>query len=292
MTPALAVELSQMSVYYRDRIRSLLSAAGESSVLTIDSEQELTDEQKLLLRAKTGAGQSMVAGRTITALDATILATDYGTIVDLGGETLAFGYEQIGGAIGIAGPGSIVTTADSLFSLRTGERAMVMCLGEGDTRVVAATVMSSGKVTVSETPPESPQEGEGWFDSSSGTSYVYYMTGLSTGAWVEQFGGSSYPLPSVVDDDSVLITLTSAIENSYVRLTNSATKRIVVPLVTSEFAPSVGGLFTIRNVGAGDALIETASPNSTLLQVTDAHIIPQHTTGQLVYVGTNIWDVQ
>jgi len=44
---------------------------------------------------------------------------------------------------------------------------------------------AGGGVTVSTTPPESPSEGDGWYNSSNGGSYIYY-----DGFWVETSSGA------------------------------------------------------------------------------------------------------
>ena len=50
-----------------------------------------------------------------------------------------------------------------------------------------------GRVTVSETPPENPENGDPWFDSTIGNLYIYYVDDDS-GQWVEVGGQQSVSL--------------------------------------------------------------------------------------------------
>ncbi len=60
-----------------------------------------------------------------------------------------------------------------------------MAQGFTEKNIIAIT---TGGDTVSATPPDSPAEGEGWWDTSNGKAYVWYNDGSSF-QWVERIAG-------------------------------------------------------------------------------------------------------
>jgi len=158
---------------------------------------------------------------------------------------------------------------------------------------IDAELSTTGRHTIDTVAPDDPQEGWSWLDTETGRSFIYVVTDelLGLGAWVEQFGGSSYPAPNVVDSNTLDHIVGALDENSYVRLLMAADKTITVPVTGTSLNPAVGSVFTYRNVGTGDATIE-ADAGVYLIKATGAEIIPTGTTGQLVFLGSNTWEIQ
>lgn len=154
--------------------------------------------------------------------------------------------------------------------------------------------LTIGALTVSATAPPSPREGQGWLDMNSGRTFAWVVTNSLTGAgcWIEQFGGSSYPAPAIINTSQTSYTLGNAAENAYVRLTANSSKAVYIPLVSGGFAPAIGSVFSVRNVGTGNATWTSSFPGVTIIKLAGAELIPTGSTGQVMYLGDNTWEIQ
>jgi cold shock CspA family protein len=85
---------------------------------------------------------------------------------------------------------------------------------------------AGGKFTVSETSPEAPENGDTWFDSSTGKAYIYYSDGDSS-QWVEIGNPGGFGSLSVLSD----VDLTGLVDGN----------SLVYDAATSTWIPGEGG---------------------------------------------------
>jgi hypothetical protein len=71
-----------------------------------------------------------------------------------------------------------------------------------------------GSYTISATPPADPGDGDVWFDSTDGLSYIYYDDGDSS-QWVEISGNQGSPGPGIADGGTTGQILSKASADNY-----------------------------------------------------------------------------
>lgn len=71
-----------------------------------------------------------------------------------------------------------------------------------------------GSYTISATPPAEPGEGDVWFDSTDGLSYIFYNDGDSS-QWVEISGNQGSPGPGIADGGTTGQILSKASADNY-----------------------------------------------------------------------------
>lgn len=147
--------------------------------------------------------------------------------------------------------------------------------------------LGSGSLAiVSETPPSNPFPGMIWFNSALGIELIYF-----DGFWV-QTGNPTVSLPTgVTAITGASHTLVTADQNYILRFTAVSSKTLIVPVVDSEFDPVVNTILTIRNANAGNLTITAESLSVTLNKAVDSEVVAPYTTAQLLYLGSNNWDI-
>ncbi len=148
--------------------------------------------------------------------------------------------------------------------------------------------------TASETPPLNPAPNDSWFDTTTGSSFIFY-----DGFWVECIGRAEYPNTTMRASATSVVTAINEDINGYVRLTASGAKIFNVPSVDANFNAPVGCIITVRNAsnttGGGNItltpLASLALPLPTLNAAVGELVIPPQTTAQIIYAGNNVWDV-
>lgn len=87
--------------------------------------------------------------------------------------------------IAMAGGGNTINSIDDIFDVTivSPTNGQILSYDSATGDWVNATIDVSA-TTISDTPPSGPQQGDAWFDSSSGYLYIYYTDGTS-GQWVE-----------------------------------------------------------------------------------------------------------
>lgn len=71
-----------------------------------------------------------------------------------------------------------------------------------------------GSYTISATAPANPGDGDVWFDSTDGLSYIYYVD-VDTAQWVEISGTQGAPGPGIADGGTTGQILTKSSNNNY-----------------------------------------------------------------------------
>ena len=71
-----------------------------------------------------------------------------------------------------------------------------------------------GSYTISATAPADPGDGDVWFDSTDGLSYIYYVD-VDTAQWVEISGTQGAPGPGIADGGTTGQILTKSSNNNY-----------------------------------------------------------------------------
>jgi len=149
-----------------------------------------------------------------------------------------------GGTVTVAAPTSNTHAATKLY--------VDNLLGSG----------GSGSITVSDTPPSSPSEGDLWYNSTDGSTYVYYDS-----FWVESTSAYAGPTGMVAASaplsfDEATSTLTIDLSSYY---TSVETDAAIAVAVSSLIDSAPGALDTLNELAAAlgdDANFATTVNNS------------------------------
>jgi hypothetical protein len=154
-----------------------------------------------------------------------------------------------------------------------------------------AVLNTRGRFTAAATAPSSPApaSNDEWFETTTGSRFLFF-----DGYWVEQIARAEFPNATVTHVNTLSETLTAAHTNGYLRYESSGTKILNVP-ASSIQAFQVGSVATIRNASLAGSVTMTPSTTVgnvvTINCITNGLIIPPNTSTQIMYVGSNTWDV-
>ena len=117
---------------------------------------------------------------------------------------------------------------------------------------------------------------------------VWVMASGASG--IDGADGATLP-PAMVTITAADHTLVAANSLAYLRFTSTATKRLLIPSLGTTI--TAGDIITVRNAGAtGDITIEPVALSTATLNFTiGAEVVAPKTTAQLIYLGSDNWDI-
>lgn len=154
-----------------------------------------------------------------------------------------------------------------------------------------AVLGTRGRFTATGSAPTtpSPANNDEWFETTTGSRFLFF-----DGYWVEQIARAEFPNSSVVHVNTLSETLTLAHMNGYIRFESAGTKVLNIPPSSAQ-AFQLGSVVTVRNASTagGISIVPAATIGNTVtISSTPSGLaVPPSTSTQLMYIGSNTWDV-
>lgn len=138
-----------------------------------------------------------------------------------------------------------------------------------------------------------------WFDPSDGTLSIWSP---ENDAWIVTSGSGNdgedgedlTSTAQVVTIATATHTLVTANVDKYLRFTYAGgdTRSVTIPMSGGAFVPAVGNIITIRNASSSTNLtVLAANVSITINKFAGAEAIAPQTSAQILYLGSDNWDI-